>query len=106
MTKIFKKTLESIKIWWKGKYIGGNENFTDLVIITPALYRHWTSQLIHNIFNFLKKEWKVVIPIILTILNFMYTYSIKQTTNKADEKYQSCKIQQDDKNIIAVICLK
>lgn len=106
MTKILKKIIKSIKSWWNGKYINGNDNSTNVIIITPLLSRHSTSQLIHNITNFLKKEWKVVIPITLTILNFMYTYSIKQTTNKTDEKYQSCKIQQDDKNIIAVICLK
>lgn len=97
-----KNILTKIRNWWNGRIESpGSSNF--FAITTE---RHWTSKIAHKIANFHLKEWKFLLTILLTILNFMYTYSIKQTTNKTDEKYQSCKIQQDDKNVIAVICLK
>lgn len=105
MKNVLKKIINFIKLWWQGKP-SSTRGHGEVFFVSLENERHWTSRTIHNAIIFFKKEWKIVIPITLTILNFMYTYSIKQTTDKTNEKYQSCKIQQDDKNVIAVICLK
>lgn len=107
--------LKEILIGW---YLGDKgEKYWDPVteettIIRPPS-RHWTARFASYFINplllileFFKKEWKVLIPIFLTALNFIYTHSIDKSIKKNDKEYSRCEIQEERINQTTFRCLK
>lgn len=64
-----------ILLWWNGKYVAPqNEPNSDLVFIIGHYERHWSSRLAHLIADFLSKEWKWVIGMLIPITGLVMTY--------------------------------
>lgn len=99
---------QKIHAWWHGKPEKSDYNpvTEEYIIHDKAMPPHWSVKIIKNIFIFIKNEWKFLLTILFTILNFIYSYSIKQSTQKDNEKYKSCEITQENKSTTTVVCLK
>lgn len=105
---------DKIKKWWNGTNpIRTQDMVTGKIIINKPAKRPLIVNLAIKIFInikklglFFKKEWKVLIPIFFTILNFIYAYSINQANKKNNEEYKRCNIQTESNKSVIIKCLK
>lgn len=105
---------DKVKKWWKGTdAIRSQDQMTgQLRIIKPAkrplivYIANNTLIALKNIYLFFIKEWKALIPILFTILNFIYAHSIDQANKKNNEEYKRCKVQTESNKNVIIKCLK
>lgn len=61
--------------WWNGEYVPyDNEPNSGVVLIGGTQVRHWTSNIAHAVWSFLKKEWKWVFGSILAVTALAIAY--------------------------------
>lgn len=108
-----KKIIKAIKDWYKGDDGEPEFNFvTQEYEYKRPPRRHWLAKLLAKstriigvIFSFAKKEWKFLILLIFTILNFIYAHSIDDSNKKGYEEYKSCKIHTESASTITLKCV-
>ena len=61
---------ERISRWWNGTFY---EN-KDPLVLWIGIERHWTSRWAHSIADFLAKEWKWCIGVLLTGIGLWLAY--------------------------------
>ena len=64
-----RKIIESIKNWYKGKYISPEERSGSEIKFVLGMYeKHWTAKLVCAIIAFCLKEWKWLLPFIVSLI--------------------------------------
>ncbi|MDV2440722.1 hypothetical protein QR665_14770 [Acinetobacter gerneri] len=105
---------DNVKKWWKGTDAirSQDQNTGQMKIIKPAKRPLIVniigniSIVLKNIYIFFIKEWKALIPILFTILNFIYAHSIDQSNKKNNEEYKRCEVQTESNKSVIIKCLK
>ena len=109
-----KRIIKAIQDWYRGDNGEPEFNFvTQEYEYKRAPKRHWLAKLfarifqtIGNVFVFFKNEWKILIPIFFTALNFIYTHSIDQSNKERNKEYKRCDIQAESNEVVTIQCLK
>lgn len=98
---------EKIKKWYNGD--PGESHWEPVeeirTVIRPPSH-HWTARIAQILIRFFAKKWEVLIPIFLTTLGFVYTYSVDQSNQKQEGEYKRCEIQSENKTGVTIHCLK
>jgi hypothetical protein len=64
-----------LKAWWEGVYEPyENEPGSGVFFVGGWQKRHWTSNVAHAVFDFLKAEWKWAIGSAIAIAGLIMTY--------------------------------
>lgn len=60
---------KAIKRWYEGEYIPPDNPPGELIIFFQGTHRrHWSSRCVHAIIDFSRREWRWLVPLIVSLV--------------------------------------